>query len=209
MIYRILCYGDSNTWGYNPLTQGRYADDVRWTGVLQAELGSNYRVIEEGLNGRTTVWDDPIGCLKNGKTYLEPCLESQKPLDLVIIMLGTNDLKQRFSAPPTDIAAGAGILARMTMRSGTGRNDGDPMVLLVAPPPTVRLTSYSDMFAGAGEKSARFAAEYHRVAREQGCAYFDAGSVLISSEKDGIHFEAEGHAALGKALAEKVRELLV
>ena len=92
----ILCYGDSNTWGLNPETLTRYAPDVRWPGILKQELGSDYAIIEEGLSGRTTVWDDPLEGYKNGKTYLSPCLNSHKPLDLVIIMLGTNGNFQRF-----------------------------------------------------------------------------------------------------------------
>jgi lysophospholipase L1-like esterase len=91
-VRTILCYGDSNTWGYNPSTGGRYARDERWPGVLRTELGEGYLVIEEGLNGRTTVWDDPIEGYKNGSTYLIPCLETHKPIDLVIILLGTNYL---------------------------------------------------------------------------------------------------------------------
>ncbi len=106
----ILCYGDSNTHGFNPATQGRFSLSERWTGVLMRELGSDYHVIEEGLGGRTTVWDDPIMESRNGRDYLLPCLWSHKPLDLVIIMLGTNDLKDRFSLTPFDIAAGAGAL---------------------------------------------------------------------------------------------------
>ena len=105
----VLCYGDSNTWGYDPATQKRYPRNVRWAGVLRRALGNGYLVIEEGLNGRTTVWDDPIEGYKNGKEYLVPCLETHKPIDLVIIMLGTNDLKARFHVPACDIAAGAGV----------------------------------------------------------------------------------------------------
>lgn len=93
----ILCYGDSNTWGYDAETKNRFPPDVRWTGILKRTLGEGYHVIEEGLNGRTTVWDDPIEGYKNGREYLIPCLESHRPLDLVIIMLGTNNLKKRFS----------------------------------------------------------------------------------------------------------------
>jgi lysophospholipase L1-like esterase len=87
-VKRILCYGDSNTWGYDPVTQERFDKNERWTGQLSQMLGGNYDVIEEGLNGRTTVWDDPIEGYKNGRDYLIPCLESHKPLDLVIILLG-------------------------------------------------------------------------------------------------------------------------
>ena len=100
----ILCYGDSNTWGYDPSSQQRFGPEERWTGVLQKELGMEYRIIEEGLNGRTTVWDDPIEGFKNGMSYLIPCIESHKPFDLITIMLGTNDLKIRFSVSAYDIA---------------------------------------------------------------------------------------------------------
>lgn len=117
----ILCYGDSNTWGYSPATQDRYGRDERWTGVLRNEIGEGYLVIEKGLGGRTTVWDDPVeGRHKNGETYLLPCLESHQPIDLVIILLGTNDLKRRFCVGAFDIAQGAGGLVRIVQKSETG-----------------------------------------------------------------------------------------
>src|SRR5512143_1112361 len=112
----ILCFGDSNTWGYNPETAERYPPDVRWTGVLQQKLGAQYRVIEEGLNGRTTVWDDPVQPGRNGRIYLGPCLESHRPLDAVVLFLGLNDLKVRFSATAEDIAKGAGALVEIIAR---------------------------------------------------------------------------------------------
>ena len=130
----ILCYGDSNTWGYDPETGERFPEDVRWPGVLRTKLGDDYRVIEEGLSGRTTVWDDPIeGVHKNGRTYLGPCLESHKPVDLVTLMLGTNDLKTRFGSSASDIAQGAAQLSEMVSRSGCGPGGGAPVVLLISP----------------------------------------------------------------------------
>src|SRR6185503_2144360 len=131
----ILCYGDSNTWGYEPATKERYSRAERWTGILQRELGAEYYVVEEGLNGRTTVWDDPIEGYKNGKEQLIPCLTSHKPIDLVTIMLGTNDLKQRFSLSAYDIAEGAGVLVNIVQKSDCGPQEGAPKVLLMAPPP--------------------------------------------------------------------------
>src|SRR5215467_3304319 len=109
----ILCYGDSNTWGAIPLTDlniiERYGPDVRWGSVMRTSLGGDYWVVEEGLSGRTTVWADPIeGDYKSGKSYLIPCLESHEPVDLVAMMLGTNDLKQKFGLSPFNIAQGAG-----------------------------------------------------------------------------------------------------
>jgi len=131
----VLCYGDSNTWGADASTGGRFPRDVRWTGVLQRELGAEYAVIEEGLGGRTTVWDDPIEGHKNGKTYLIPCLPSHRPRDLVVLMLGTNDLKHRFSLTAFDIAAGIGTLIDMILTSRCGPANGAPQVLLLTPPP--------------------------------------------------------------------------
>ena len=96
----ILCFGDSNTWGYNPENRQRFGPEERWSGILRNSLGEDYRAIEEGLNGRTTLWDDPIEGFKNGLDYLMPCLESHKPFDLITIMLGTNDLKCRFRSRP-------------------------------------------------------------------------------------------------------------
>jgi len=203
----ILCYGDSNTWGYDPATQTRYPRDVRWPGVLRKDLGDDYLIIEEGLNGRTTVWDDPIELDKNGATYLRPCIQTHKPLDLVIIMLGTNDLKTRFSLPAYDIASGAGVLVDIVMKSDTGIDGGAPDVLLIAPPQAVELTSFAEMFEDAVEKSEGFAKHYRRVANEKGCHYLNAGEFVESSALDGIHLESGMQTALGKAVAAKVMDI--
>jgi lysophospholipase L1-like esterase len=207
----ILCYGDSNTWGYSPHTGERFPPDVRWTGVLRQTLGTDYRVIEEGLNGRTTVWDDPIeGAHKNGKAYLVPCLESHAPFDLITIMLGTNDLKQRFNILPSDIAAGAGVLVEVALRSAAGVGGKAPKVLLMCPPPTAATegTPFAEMFAGAQEKSQKLAARYRVVAEMLGCAFLDAGEIVVSSPVDAIHFEPDAHRKLGEAVAARVQQML-
>ena len=204
----VLCYGDSNTWGYDPRTGGRYPRDTRWPGVLRRALGEGYLVIEEGLNGRTTVWDDPIEGYKNGKSYLIPCLETHRPIDLVVVVLGTNDLKMRFSVSAFDIANGAGVLVDVAQRSATGPGGGPPQVLLVAPPPVAKLTGFAEMFEGAERKSARFAEQYRRVATERRCAFLDASTVIRSSDLDGIHLEAGEHEKLAVAVARKVEAIL-
>jgi lysophospholipase L1-like esterase len=204
----VLCYGDSNTWGYEPATGKRFPEDVRWPGVLARQLGEGFRVIEEALNGRTTVRDDPVEEHKNGKTYLRPCLESHAPLDLVIIALGVNDLKARFFASASDVADGAGVLVGIAQRSGAGPDGGYPTVLLVAPPPVGVLTELASMFAGAEEKSEGFAHQYRRVADKYGCVLLDAGEVVRASDRDGIHLEADEHRKLGKAAAASVKESL-
>ncbi len=205
---RILCYGDSNTWGYDPVSKDRFDDETRWTRVLAQTLGCDYEVIEEGLNGRTTVWDDPIEGYKNGHAYLIPCLETHRPLDVVIILLGTNDLKKRFGLSAFDIAQGAGVLVQVVQKSQTGRQDHAPQVLLLAPPPTAILTEYAEMFEDAGIKSANFSKHFGRVAKELDCAYLDTSTIIVSSPLDGIHLEAIEHKRLGKAVAAKVKKLV-
>ena len=106
----VLCYGDSNTYGYNPVNGMRYGESIRWTCRLRDLLGDGYRVIEEGCNGRTTIYDDPVDGWKNGLDYLRPCLNSHKPVDIVILMLGSNDLKDTFHLTAREIADGAGVL---------------------------------------------------------------------------------------------------
>jgi len=207
-VKTILCYGDSNTWGFNPVTQDRYPITERWTGVLAQELVAGFRVIEEGLNGRTPLWDDPIEEWRNGKTYLLPCLWSHKPLDLVTIMLGTNDLKERFSVSAYDIAASAGVIVDLTLRSGAGPNGGAPQVLLMAPPVVAKLTDYAEMFQDAQAKSRKFAEHYQRVARKYSRHFLDTAQIILSSDLDGIHFEADQHRKLGLAVAARVQEIL-
>ena len=204
----ILCYGDSNTRGYIPGSGERYPRDVRWTGVLRDELGDRYEVIEEGLDGRTTVWNDPIEGYKNGKTYLIPCLETHQPLDLVIMMLGTNELKKRFSLSTYDIAEGVRVLVNIVQKSEAGPDGAPPKLLLMAPPPVAKLTEFVEMFEGAEVKSRRFSEHYWRIAEEQGCEFFDTSEVIVSSDIDGIHFEADEHQKLGKAVADLVRNIL-
>lgn len=215
MTQRILCFGDSNTWGYDPQGQSRFDEHTRWTRVLAKALGAGYEIIEEGLNGRTTVWDEPLeselASDKNGRKYLGPCLESQTPLDGVILMLGTNDLKQRFGVPASDIALGVRALAGVVQRSRSGRGNAAPPLLLMAPPPLAPLTEgmrLAEMFAGGEAKSRRFAALYAEVAAATGSEFFDTSTVIVSSPIDNIHFEAAEHRKLGEALAVRVRAWL-
>ncbi len=204
----ILCYGDSNTWGFEPGTRARYPRTIRWTGQLQGLLGSGYAVVEEGLNGRTTVWPDPIEGFKSGKEYLIPCLQTHAPIDHVLLLLGSNDLKHRFSLTPTDIARGAATLVGMIQQSTSGINGKAPSVTLMAPPPLAKLTLLKEVFQGGVEKSHQLAARYQAQAQDLGCAFFDVGGVVQSSEIDGIHWEPEQHGLLAKALAAHVSEIL-
>ena len=207
-MIEVLCYGDSNTYGRDPHTNKRYPRDIRWPGVLQNTLGSDYHIIEEALNGRTTVWDDPVRghTKRNGSLYLLPCLESHTPLDMVIIMLGTNDLKARFSVTAYDIAESMGFLIEIVQRSKSGHDDGTPEILIMAPPPLETLTEYADTFSGGQKKSKELAEHYKRIAKKYGCAFFDTKTVIRSSKVDGLHFDPEDHALLGKAVANLVKK---
>jgi lysophospholipase L1-like esterase len=208
----ILCYGDSNTWGCPPIESfdeiQRLDEHTRWPCVLRTALGADYRVIEEGLGARTTVWDDPFeGAHKNGRTYLLPCLESHEPLDLVILLLGTNDLKSRFNLSASDIAYAVGTLIDIIQRSECGPGGNAPQVLVVCPPPIAKLTLFAQMFAGAAPKSRLMADFYRQVAETYGCAFLNAGKLIKSSDRDGIHWEAEEHVRMGQAVAARVRDL--
>lgn len=204
----VVAFGDSNTWGYDPATGQRFPPDVRWTGVMQRELGPAWRVIEEGLNGRTTVFDDPIEPDRRGSDYLPPCLRSHAPLDLLIIALGCNDLKLRFSASPGDIANGAERLIQMARAEPVGPGGAPPAIILVAPPPLARLSELAEMFSGGAEKSKLLADRYRVVAERNGVGFVDAGEFVVCSDRDGIHYEPDQHAILGRAMAAAARMVL-
>jgi lysophospholipase L1-like esterase len=208
LMRTVLCYGDSNTWGTAvvPRPDGRYAPDERWPGAARAALGPEWLMIEEGLPGRTTVHDDPVeGAERNGRSYLLPCLQSHRPLDVVVIMLGTNDLKARFNSSAFDIAEGVGALVNIVRTAGAGRSEGVPAIIAVAPPPILkRLPDHADMFAGGHEKSLGLAKHFRAMAKRERVGFFDAGSAIKSSKVDGFHLEPEAHARLGRALAAEI-----
>lgn len=204
----ILCFGDSNTWGYNPENRERFGPETRWPGVLQAELGSGYAIIEEGLNARTTVFADPVEGARidrNGKNHLGVLLESHRPIDLVIVMLGLNDLKCRLAVSAYDIAQGAGELVQIAQCSRSGPQNRAPDVLLIAPAPVKTLSALAELFAGAIEKSRQFGQHYARISQQLGCHFINGAEIAEYDPSDGIHFGAAGHTALGRYLANWVR----
>jgi lysophospholipase L1-like esterase len=206
----ILCFGDSNTWGFPPDCGPRYARNTRWPGILQKELGDEYDVIEEGLCGRTTVWDDPIEGGKNGLEQLVPLIHSHAPLDLLIIMLGTNDLKNRFSVSAMDISWSIGRLVKTARDSGNPFFGDAPEVLVICPPPFADLSQspFKDIFIGGSEKSRELAPALKAFCQQNEIRMLDAGEVIQSSPVDGIHLAPEEHRKLGKAVADEVRRIL-
>lgn len=205
----ILCFGDSNTYGLKSDLLTRYPRDVRWTGVLQKKLGEEYYVIEEGLGGRTTVWDDPIEDYKNGKKYLLPCLDSHKPLDLVIVMLGTNDLKVRFSVSAFDVSVSMENLMKTILKSDAGIDFKAPDILLITPVPihSVNNPELDQMLAGAEEKSRMLARYYEEIAEKYQIHYLNPDGRVEVNDTDGIHYTEKGHGQMADMIEAKIREI--
>lgn len=204
----ILCYGDSNTFGYNPSNGMRYPRDIRWTGVLQELLGDDWHVIEEGCNGRTTVFDDPIDGWKNGRDYLKPCLNSHKPVDVVIMMLGSNDMKDVFHATAKESAKGASQLVDIIQTFTVEKQGFAPKVILVSPPEIgidVVKGGFCNSFSKtAHERSKEFIKYFSAVAKEKGCILVDAAKVVRASEVDSLHLAPNEHRKLAEKFCEVV-----
>ncbi|GIG59957.1 hydrolase [Longispora fulva] len=213
--YTVLCFGDSNTNGIPSDDEDyvRLAADVRWTGRLQALLGDGFHVIEEGLNGRTTDVDyaDRPGC--NGRPYFAPCLRTHHPVDVVVIMLGTNDLKTQFDRSPEDIAAALDGYIDDVDDNAANRDGGTPRTILVSPIP---LDDTQPMFAAntlgafdaaAVDKSRRLSEELLKVARARGVHFADAATVARAGG-DGLHLRLDGHQPLAELVATTIQDAL-
>lgn len=203
----ILCYGDSNTWGYSPVDGRRYNSNERWPGLLTGRLPAGYEIIEQGQPGRTTFFDDPSAGFVNGNNDLLTCLEKYQP-DYIILMLGTNDLKSSFAQSAADISQNAAKLVRKIQRFACQDKQQATRVLLVAPPAIFEVGYFGGLFAGGAEKSKEFARYYALRAEELGCEFFDAGSVVSSSPVDGIHWEAEQHRKMAEGISIKLKQIL-
>lgn len=210
---RILCYGDSNTWGASgdePSPGVRHPPDARWPCVMAAQLDAE--LVEEGLNGRTTDIADPThgeigGAGLDGAAYLPACLASHLPLDLVVVMLGTNDLKAMFARSPLRIALGAGRLLDIvqTIGGGVGTGYASPRTLLVCPPRLAAMREFADMFAGGHAKSAALPPLYAALAGACGAGFLDANTPIATDGADGLHLSAAAQRALGHGVATAAR----
>jgi lysophospholipase L1-like esterase len=209
---QILVYGDSLSWGIVPGTRLRLPFAERWPAILERELvraGSSVRVIEDCLNGRRTVWEDPFKAGRNGLTGIEQRIEVNSPLALVILMLGTNDFQSMHQHNAAHSALGVATLVRAIRRAPIEPDMLVPPILIVAPPRTGTPAGTSvDKFAGARERSVGLETAFASMAAELSCAFFDAGGIITVSRIDGVHLDADQHDVLGKALVNPVGALL-
>jgi lysophospholipase L1-like esterase len=210
-VKTILAFGDSLTWGYNAGDGGRHAFEDRWPNALGAKLGAGYRVIAEGLNGRTTVHDDNlVDELRNGVKALPMLLSSHQPLDLVIIALGTNDLKHPWWSRACDAKRGVQRMVEITQRFPYGVGMMTPKILVVAPPAVIHTDNadFDKMFSHGIKESQKFGEEYRLLIASHGVDVFEAGKIVETDPLDGIHLDAVNTKKLGEALAPLVRQML-
>ena len=206
----ILCFGDSNTYGVDVMKGGRLARDLRWTGILQSLLKDECYIIEEGLNGRTTVFEDPVGENRNGIAAIEMILQTHIPLDLVVVMLGTNDTKAHYAASAAVIARGIRNICRKIIHFDYGIYE-IPQILIVSPIHigwNVENSIFPEFDNTSYEKSLALATEYRKVAEEIGCLFFDASTAAEVSPVDQVHLDEIGHEMLAKALEKEIRGIL-
>jgi lysophospholipase L1-like esterase len=202
---RTLCFGDSNTWGFKPDRSGRFAADARWTGVAQRLLGNDYEILEEGLSRRTTDIDYQALQGLNGKAYLDPCLETHSPLDVLVILLGTNDLKVEFNRSTADIAQAIRGLVRLVDE----KPKINPRIVLMSPPLLEKRAT--DFYTGQYDaesvaKSHALAGSIQSVASDTGCIFIDA-SKLAEAGEDGVHMTQASHEKLGGVVVEQLRRV--
>jgi len=206
----ILFFGDSNTWGFIPATDfERYSYEVRICGRLQNILGGDYKIIEEALNGRMTAWDDPMNEDKNGSKQLPFILDSQRPLDVVVIMLGVNDMKHYMHLTALDSAMGCSKLIDIVKAAGCGNERGTPEIILVSPPLYVdSQRPWGRIFDGAIEKTKHFSETYKEVADTHNVHFFDAAKAIPPYDGDGVHIDENGTKIIAEGLSELIKKIL-
>ena len=211
-MQQVLVYADSLSWGIVPTTRRRLAFDLRWPGVMEVALtahGISVRVIEDCLNGRRTVWDDPFKPGRNGLAGLAERIELNAPLAMVLLMLGTNDFQSMHDNNAWHSAQGLAALVRAIRHAPVEPGMPVPEIMIIAPPPIILPKGpIAPKFEGAGRKCAGLAEAYKAVSIEHQCSFFDAGCVTTASKVDGVHLDADQHAVLGKALAVVVAQHL-
>ena len=212
-VKRILCFGDSLTWGYDPVNRVRFDESIRWPRVMGQILGDEYEVIEEGQNGRTIATEDPSEGEKNGLTYIGPCLETHTPFDVLIIMLGSNDCKRKFSYSAMDIAGEMQILIEKVKAYNEFRCQNSFKTVLVSPPlisDAIKDSWLGDSFGyeNAIKLSKELSDWYRKLSQMYGTEFIDAADHVKVSDADGVHMDADNQRKLGKILAEFIKSNL-
>jgi lysophospholipase L1-like esterase len=212
MKRRIVCFGDSNTWGFNAETLERFPEGVRWTSLLADLLGTDFRVVEEGLSGRTAVVGDPLSEGLNGFHYIHPCLMSHAPLELVIIMLGTNDTKQRFNLTAYNIAQGIVRLSLKAKNTSAGLKGASPKVLVISPPPIGKEYYQSEVGKSMGKecdtKSEELSSYLAELLSTQDIEFLDTKGLIAMNHIDFMHLDEEGHRIFSKIIFNKIKTIL-
>lgn len=208
----LLTYGDSNTHGTPPIVErgiyARFGRGVRWPTVAQAALGADWQLAEEGLPGRTAAFVDPVmGDIMDGREGLKMALQSHGPIDVMTLMLGTNDVKTRFAATPEIVVAGVAGLLDLAMSMEMQARHGGFKILLMCPPPVVEVGPIATEFWGGAARSQALPPLYEALARSRGIGFLDAGKVISVSMVDGVHYDEAAHEKLGHAVAQAVRAM--
>lgn len=208
----LMAFGDSNTHGTPPIVvrgeYHRFGRGVRWPSRMAQALGPDWEVVEEGLPGRTAQFDDPVmGAHMNGRDGLKIALQSHGPLDVLVLMLGTNDVKARFTATPEAVLSGIAGLLDVAQGLEMQTRHGGFRILLVCPPPVEEVGPIRHEFWGGAARSRALPPLYQALARARGCGFLDAGQVIAVSPVDGVHFDEAAHAALAEAMAQAVLAL--
>jgi lysophospholipase L1-like esterase len=209
VVRSVLCFGDSNTYGYLASTDGRLGRWERWTGVAQRALGvDDWYLIEDGLGGRTTSFEFPGTIGRNGRMSLLASLELHEPLDALVIFLGTNDICLPGVTAAWAAAGVESLIEAVRTRPGPDPRPNIP-ILVVAPPPFLPLDATSEELSPwALAESERFSEAYGAMSHRVGVELLDLRGVAAPTELDGIHFEQDAHRAIGMAVAEALRSLL-
>src|SRR5664279_1083077 len=211
-MQHILVYSDSLSWGIVPTTRKRLHFEQRWPGVMEIALcssGRSVRVVEDCLNGRRTVWDDPFKPGRNGLVGLAQRIEIHSPLELVVLMLGTNDFQSMHQYNAWHSSQGISALVSAIRTAPIEPGMPVPQILVIAPPAIRRPKGpIAPKFEGGEEKCVGLSAAYRMVCEEVGCHFLDAGGIITSSNVDGVHLDLEQHLTLGNAVAQVVKPLL-
>ncbi len=205
----IFCYGDSITYGFDPVTWGRYEYDDRWTSALQKQLGSGYYVTVDALDGRTTCWDLPYLPYRNGSESLPMLLETNSPLDLIIIMLGANDMIKMLDKTAGDAVMGLMSLVIKINQSSCGRNGSPPKIIIICPPVFGKISEFMSIsYSGKDDECNKLADLYRIFCNTFGCTFLDSNEFIKTSDPDGVHISKESQRILGMKVAEVTKKIL-